>query len=184
MTRPLTFDHLRSSKKPNIKVVSIVLDPDLADELSEAQERLGRAKILLEAAPKERGRYEEFEDAEAALEKVRARAEEAGAIAEIKVRGMGRHNYDRLQADHPPSEEQRKKHKRENPEQPPLEWNPDTFPVALIAACAVEPTMTVEQVQEIWDSEDWNLAECMTLLMACIEVNQQRRVASLGKGSG
>lgn len=184
MPRPLTFDHLRSAKKGNTKVVSIVLDPDLADELTEAQQRFEKAKLLLEAQPKERGRYEEYEDSEAALEKVRARVEEAGAIAEIKVRGIGRQRYDKLQADHPPTEEQRKKHKRENPEQPPLTENPDTFPIALIAACAVEPTMTVEQVKELWDSDEWNLAECMTLMMACIEVNQQRRIASLGKGSG
>lgn len=59
---------------------------------------------------------------------------------------------------------------------PPLgdqkgDWNPDTFPPALIAACAVEPEFTVEQATEAW--ETWETDEASRLFLTAFYLNEQ-----------
>lgn len=82
----------------------------------------------------------------------------------IKVRAIGSSEYDELLASHPPTGKQ----KKDDPNTP---YNPDTFPPALIAACAAEPTMSVEQATELWTSERWSRGELTTLFFGCMEVN-------------
>lgn len=53
---------------------------------------------------------------------------------------------------------------------PVLDHNPDTFPPALVAACAIEPEMTVDQVKELADELGPDQFEL--LYNACKEVNR------------
>jgi hypothetical protein len=89
-----------------------------------------------------------------------------GGIVEVamRVRAIGSSEYDALLAEYPPTAKQ----KKDDPNTP---YNPETFPPALIAACAAEPTMTVEQAEEIWKSEHWSRGELTTLFFGCMEVN-------------
>ena len=53
------------------------------------------------------------------------------------------------------------------------DWNPDTFPPALIAASAVEPEFTVEQATRIW--EEWETEEASRLFLTCFYLNEDSK---------
>ena len=87
-----------------------------------------------------------------------------GEVQEVELlfRSIGSKAYDELVAKHPPTALQR----RED-----LSYNMDTFAPALIARCCVDPEMTVEEVKELWTSDQWNRGELLMLFMAAVEVN-------------
>lgn len=60
----------------------------------------------------------------------------------FKVRALARREWSDLLAAHPPTKEQKKSGER-------VDFNPETFPQALLSACLVHPKMTVEQVEEL-----------------------------------
>lgn len=86
--------------------------------------------------------------------------------AVIRVRAIGAKAYDDLLSGHPPTGKQ----KKEDPNTP---YNWETFPPALISACAVEPGMTVEEATEVWTSDEWSRGEVQTLFAGCVEVNSR-----------
>lgn len=176
LTRAAPMDHLRK-KKPTTKRVSILLDPDLADRLTEARNAFDLARIRYENAPQNSGRGDEFDAAQAAHDAAVEAARDQ--VAEFVFRGIGRRAWERLVDDHRATKDQQDKHRRANPKTGPLEWNPETFPVAAVAASLVEPSLTAADVQEIWDDPDWNDAELGSLFFAALEANQQRKVADL-----
>lgn len=174
LRRPLTMDRLRSSKKPTIERVPILLDPDLAERFSNAKSEYELARIRLEAAPGNAERADEFDAAKVAYDEALAAAEDE--LAEFVFRSVGRARWDELVTEHRPTEEQQKKHRRANPKANPLEWNPDTFPIAAVAASLQSPELTEADVKELWDDADWNDAELASLFFAAVKVNQQRKI--------
>lgn len=164
--RPATRDHLRSQKKPLTKYVEILLDPDVLDAYDRAQERLGEA-----TASNRDIRQRELDEAKAKL---------VEATVTMKFQSLGRKRYEALIAEHPPTEEQNEQALKET--QGEAGYNIETFPPALIHASCVDPELSEEDVQEIYDT--WNTAELMALFFAALEVNTQRRVADLGNVFG
>lgn len=162
--RPATLDHLRK-KKPIERTVPIILDdtPVKAVEV---------AKRMVATAPAE---GELHDKAVADLEAAYQTLEES--TVDILLRSIGRKRYDALLGDHPPTEEQKKEDGGEN-----LLYNPETFPIALVAESSVEPKMTYEEAKDLFD--EWNGAELSELFFAALAVNTQRRVVELGKDSG
>ena len=79
----------------------------------------------------------------------------------LTFRGIPAHEYDKLIGKHPP----RAKDKKQG-----YGYNPDGFGPEIIAATCIDPDMSVEDAQDIWESDDWNRGERMMLLMAAIEV--------------
>lgn len=69
-------------------------------------------------------------------------AELAASEFPFTFEALGRHKYMRVKAAHPARKQDRSDR---------LDFNADTFPAALIAASAVEPTMTDEQAVELVD---------------------------------
>lgn len=65
------------------------------------------------------------------------------ATRTFKFRALSRRRWRALLGAHPPL----KQHKADG-----LDFNPETFPVAAIAACAVEPSMTAEQAEQVADA--------------------------------
>lgn len=106
-------------------------------------------------------------------------SDESEETVDIVLQSIGRKRYEALMQEHPPTKAQNAEAQKETGEDAP--YNLETFPVALVAACAIEPKMTDEQVQQIWD--DWNSAEVMELFFAALEVTTARR-NGLGKESG
>lgn len=88
---------------------------------------------------------------------------EDGSVHEvfIRLKALGSQAYDDLLAEHPPTAEQKKEGST---------YNADTFAPALIAACAVEPSMTTSEAKQIWTSDEWSRGEVTELFFACVEV--------------
>jgi hypothetical protein len=164
--RPATRDHLRSLKKPATKYVTILLDPDALDAFEKAQERLGES-----TSTNRRERERELTEARNAL---------AEATVTMKFQSLGRKRYEALVAEHPPTPEQNEQSVKETEQE--AAYNIETFPKALIRATCVDPELTDEDIDEIYDS--WNGAELMELFFAALEVNTQRRTVDLGNVFG
>lgn len=178
MARPMPLDHLKSRKKPVTKRVPIVLDSDIADAYEEAKAAYEEAKRLDSVRSTDDTRSA-LVVAEEKLEEARALAEEN--TAEFVLRSIGRKPFELLVDEHPPTEKQKAEAKKAGSE---INWNADTFPPALVAACLVEPQMSADDVLEMWDSPDWNQAELLSLFFGAMDANQNRRMIDLGKGSG
>jgi hypothetical protein len=180
MSETLTVDSLlatiRERKKPMVKRVPIVLDPDAAEALEDAQSAYELAKLRLEAAPKDGARLDDLDHAANAVEEAKERA--AAETVVFVFQAIGRIAWDELVTAHRPTDKQRTDHRRTGG-QGELEWNPETFPPALVAASLVEPALSSDDVRALWDDSRWNLAELMALFTAAVAVNQQRRLVDL-----
>ena len=178
-TRGTPIDHLLSKKKPFTKQVPVVFDPDLGAEFETVRRDRDVAAIRAEANPDDSELAFRLLEADQALAAIRQRLDEEGAVVTFTFRGIGRAAYGKLADAHPPTAEQRAKGKAMNMDTP---VNSETFPPVLIAACLVEPPLTAEEVQALWDDPNWNDAELGALYTAAIEVNGTRRTVDLGKG--
>jgi hypothetical protein len=68
---------------------------------------------------------------------------------------------DTLQASCPPTKDQQGRG---------LSFNPEKFTPALVAACMVDPDLSVEDAQEIWVSDEWSSGELATLFTTAWEL--------------
>lgn len=182
--RPTPLDHLLSRKRPVRKTVTVVLDPELAEDHEEASRAVRVAEVRAEARPSDTEAQAQLWEAQEALRQVEVRLTDEEAVASFTFRSIGRAAYDALVDRFPATAEQRQKAKAQGilDAGGVLGWNPETFPPALVAACLVEPKLSEDEVAAVWASEDWNQAELQTLLGAAIEVNGTRRVVDLKKG--
>lgn len=182
MPRPLTYDHLKSSKKPLEIKVPVYLDGEPIERLEKLREDLERAKTRHMALKGSPGEEEAAADLER-LEAKRADAEQAVHDSTAwfvirKVTPRGRKRYEEMVAAHPPTEEQVKEAAAAGQERPP--YNAETFAPALLSMTCVEPVLTVEEATELFD--DWTVTECTELFSACLAVNTGRRTVDLGNG--
>lgn len=95
-----------------------------------------------------------------------AKAEVDGCYETVVLRALPPAAYERLIAEHPPSDEQ-----RANGEI----WDPGTFRAALLAACA-DGDMTAQDWADFL-AERCSAAERQGLYVAALAVNEQERVA-------
>lgn len=110
-------------------------------------------------------------------------------VIEMKFQAMGRVAWNALIEDHPATPEQQQAFVNEQLAQgvPPskverLRWHHDTFPPAAMAACLVDPKVTLEEAHEIWDdNDDWSIDELTKILVACVAVNETSGTAEWGK---
>jgi|SRR5262245_887928 len=82
----------------------------------------------------------------------------------MKFQAIGMRAYDKLVGKHPPKPEQRAEGST---------FDIDTFAPALIAACSVEPEITITEAKQIWDSEDWSRGDVMVLFRQAVELNNR-----------
>lgn len=52
-----------------------------------------------------------------------------------------------------------------------LDWDPRTFPPALVAACLVEPRMSIDEVTTLFASPAFSVAHSTALTLAALRVN-------------
>lgn len=181
----LTFEALKSRKKPRTAEVKIALDVGVIETLERAVAKHRTAKMQLEAleaadAPKStliNKKKAEVKESLREMEEAKALAEEE--VVTFKFRSVGRDKVDDLIETHPPTADQKAKAKKAGADEP--QWNVDTFPPALIAMTLQEPKFTEEEVAEIWSSDDWNEAEVMALFTTAMQVlNNLKKVDFLG----
>lgn len=93
---------------------------------------------------------------------VELEAEIEAAKREFRFRSIGHRAWADLMADHPPTKDQLKSFPR-------IDHNPETFPVAAIAASCVDPVMTVADattLERVLNDTQFNV-----LLVKCVEAN-------------
>ena len=76
-------------------------------------------------------------------------------------RAIGARDYDRLLGKHPPTTEQRAGGNS---------YDINTFGPALLAKVCVDPEMSEQEAQTIWNSADWGRGEVMSLFGAAVEL--------------
>ncbi len=177
--KPATLDHLRK-REPLERTVQIVMSDAPVEAVQKAKDRVSKIEMTLSGLDSARDKtafgaaQREANEAREALKL--ALEDQDEEVFEVRFRGIGRKRYSDLMDAHKPTEEQKKKAE----ENGGLVWqyNPETFPVALVAACCVEPVMTLEETREIYD--EWNYTEWSPLFNAAIEVNNGRRAVEEG----
>jgi hypothetical protein len=172
--RPATADHLKK-KQPATKTVEVVVDPDAARAVRDAELKLEVAEARLRVAPDDDAQAAAWA-AKADLDSLRAQAAADDAVVAVRFRSIGHHGYDALVRAHPPTADQVAEAKAAGGE---LTFNADTFPPALVAAALEEPKLTLAEVTELWESPDWNQAELASLFTAAVEVNSSRLTLDL-----
>ena len=186
----VTFDNLRKKKKPHYKEVAILLDPNLGDAVDEIRaEILAIEKGMIIHATRSNKTLSEAElkKIDKDLKEANKRLEEAEnlmyeASIVFKFKSIGRRAMDDLLTSNLPTKAQIADARTEG--NTDLQYNPDTFPQALISASCVSPAMGLEEVQELWDDEGWTTTELLTLFTAAQEANQDFRSLDPKKGSG
>lgn len=82
-----------------------------------------------------------------------------GDTVDLLFRALPRKQYRILVDEHPPRDGKTE------------DWNADTFPPALIAACAVDPQFTVEQATEVMD--EWETDDASRIFLTCFYLNER-----------
>lgn len=73
----------------------------------------------------------------------------------LTFRAIGRKAYDDLIAQHPGGESE--------------PYDPETFPPALIAACCVDPDLSTDEAQYVFD--EWTIGEVAALFATAVAIN-------------
>jgi len=88
-----------------------------------------------------------------------------GSTAQLRIRALPRRAYRELLESHPSEKDGE-------------DWDPESFPPALIAASVVDPDLSLDDAQQIWD--EWEAAEAGPLFLACWAINERRAGDRLG----
>ncbi len=167
--KQLTMANIIKKKRGVTKKVPIQIDGEIAAEILEL-----RAKITLaEQFDSKRNKPETALKLKKKLEELIERSRDTEITFIFK--SLGRIVYDDLVElpEHQPSDEQKKEG---------AQFNPDTFPPALVAAAAVDPEISIEEAVEIFGDSEWNGAELQKLFFAALEVNTETGDIPLSKG--
>lgn len=81
----------------------------------------------------------------------------------IRYQALPPKDFDDLVAAHPPSPKDERKG---------AQWNPDTFPPALISAVSLSPKLTFEQATSLLLNENWAAGEVNALFRNALDVCQ------------
>lgn len=147
-----SIDEVLAGFRPVEKTVRILLDARLADEHAELEQRLLGARrdsgLANDDVPQVAARLAELE------ERMETEA------TPFTFRSVGRQKWRKLLGEHPPTAEQARDG---------LDHNPDTFPLAAIAASCVAPAMTVDDVVRL--DAVLNVAQFDRLWAGCLSAN-------------
>lgn len=170
--RAAVLDRLRA-KKPVRAEYRVHLSDEPIRALREARGELDRAESLLAESKTDtvlNYAREQVAQAREHVEKARAEAEADSVL--LVFHGISRDDFNALVDAHPPSEEDAKKGR---------DYDPNTFPPALIAATCVDPGF--DSPDEVLDViGDWNMTERESLFTTAMSTCVLSRVADLAKG--
>ena len=126
MSSPQTFADLLAAIRPRERSVRVLVDGQLLAQREELAARVlaSDGGNSLAGDPELPALLKDLADLDERI---------ADAVVTFRMRAIGRNSYRRLVAEHPSSDEDRL-------------WDVDTFPPALVAACAVEPVIRQQDV--------------------------------------
>lgn len=190
-------------KKPLQQRVTIYLDDEPLEALGDARTALAQAErsaqdtyerklaLVKATAPPavELLKHEEQLRAqmEASLTEARAAVEVAEdavreASQEYVFRSPGRRRFEDLVAAHEPTDDDHDRIRTATGRAEALaRWHDETFIPALIAMCAVDPEVSLDEARVIYD--EWTDSEIDRLFSAALLVCEGARHVDLGKGS-
>ena len=131
---PQKFADIRAAFVAREKRVDLVTDGALLAEHEALAEELATAMQQTRTSLADGSSVRDLAQRVEALE-----SQLAESRVSFRLRGLGRNAFQRLLAEHRPADDDARV------------FNPDTFPQALIAACSLDPVMTVEDVAELGD---------------------------------
>jgi hypothetical protein len=170
--KAMTMAQIKKKKRGVTAEVTIQLDGEIATALSRLRARHAEAQ----AYDKD---HNVPETAPAIQEEIDQLIEEARDTEVVFVfKSIGAQPYDDLLAEpeNQPTEAQRKDG---------ADFNPETFPAALIAAACVDPEISLEDAREMFVDPAWNPAELQRLFFGALEVNTEVADIPLsGTGTG
>lgn len=158
-----TIEEILDLKKPLETECEILMDSAYQQQIRELESQ------LVEARRNDRAKDISQPSATKIQQKIDAILEEAqDYIVTFRFRDIGRKKLDKLARDHPPTKEQQDEYKKLNAPGV-LEFNVDTFGPALVAAASLEPKISLEHAETIF--EDWGAGDIDllfgTALAAC-----------------
>lgn len=99
-------------------------------------------------------------------------------VKTLRFQAIGRKRWEGLVAEHRPTDAQKAEFRQDQLDRgvapgmlKVLGWNVETFPIEAIAACLVEPELTVVDVRRLWDDDTWSSAELGELFAAAVLCN-------------
>jgi hypothetical protein len=157
---PGSMADIMDRKKRAQKKIYVQLDGDVKDRIEQANLNVIKARQVdrksnahVKAEPAAQRIYDELvaasKDSEVPMT--------FGSIGRVKYEALVRKHSDI-------SDEQRKAG---------LDVDMPNFAPALLAACAIDPKITLKEAKEIWDSPEWNAAECDRMFVAARDVNSE-----------
>lgn len=168
------LDDILERKKPIETTATIVLEPALAEARDEAKMEHRRMRVEARRQTGSEAEADELlADLQADVDEWQSKVDEATIV--FRFQAIGRHEYDKLQEIHAPTKKQVEdfaaKLKSLGMPNEVLQYNPDTFPGVLIAACCVEPSMSAQDGQRLWNSDKFSHAELAIILQAAVRAN-------------
>lgn len=154
----MDIEEILKRRSPPTVSIRLPLDQKLMDSFKHLEREAGKTQVAAERT-NDREVHLRAQELNRQLESMREQIEDSRAT--FVFQGIGRLEYNELLEQHPPRPEDK---------EGGFEFNPETFGPAIIAACAVEPELTLEQVEHIW--RDWTDAECVKLFNAAYESNK------------
>lgn len=137
-------------------------------EAAEAELAAARRAAHLVAIAKD-----EAQQAEADARLEAARQAVAECVDTLTFHNLPAHEFEALMSAHEPSKTQ-----QANGEQ----WNADTFPPALIAACCQDSDLTEDEWAAELSSDRWSLADRNAIFSAALSANIAPRSVTIPKG--
>ena len=175
--RPPVKDRLRK-KEATTNKIRITMTAEVANDLAEAEQDLALAQMQAQSDPENEVLKQKAEMAKDAYEMAKAAAFEDSI--EFVFRNIGRKAFDKLIDDHPPTDAEKKELEKSggNPDQ--LQWSPNSFPQALVTASIVHPKLDREEVEELWDDDNWGGDELTQLFYTALGAQQKSRILRMG----
>lgn len=163
-------------KRPTRERHVLVLDWEVADEALVAERNYNAAFMAAERMG-DNATDEMQAHVAAALERKEA-ADAALEAAKFIVwfEALGGQEMEDLMMEHLPTKKQQEELRRQLlaqglPTTERLQYNSDTFPAAIIAACSTDPAIPLDEAKEFWDSKVISRGERAKMLEAAFKVN-------------
>lgn len=178
------WDKIKSTKTVARESVPIIMDREWGQKLGEAQIRADFLQQQAAKNPSDTTLLPEIEELNAEIERLSAQRDDKVCV--FVFRGISGDRYERLVGAHRPTKDQRTAAAQRGQT---VSYNEDTFPLALVQVCLVEPRLTRDQIAEIWDGGDddmdpdaddapagarWNSAEKGALFQGAQLANMSR----------
>jgi multidrug efflux pump subunit AcrA (membrane-fusion protein) len=125
---------LLKRRKPRVRRLAVLTDDDLADELDVAQEALVAAEGRAQGHEGDEAAQDAYRAAQAEVERLEAAVDAATVV--FRFTGLPRNDWEELMEAHPATPAQVEQATKAGMFFG-LDFNPDTFQPAAVAACAV-----------------------------------------------